>query len=145
MKKWTDREGRDWTIDVNVGTVRKVKADTEIDLLKISDASLSEQLSDPMTLCDVLWSLVEHQAAEKDVTPESFGSSLAGDCLESALDSLMQEIIDFFPSRRRQILQKLMDKARAAENQMIETAMEKADSKEMEAEIKKIMDVKLKG
>lgn len=138
MRTWKDRDGREWLVDVNVGSIRKVKAVTTIDLLSVVDGTLGEKLSDPMALCDVLWVLSEEQALKKNITPEVFGASLAGDSLESAVTALVEEIVDFFPQQRRKILKAILEKARASEKKALDKVMVKVESQEVQEAIDKV-------
>lgn len=112
-RSFKDEQGRPWDLCINVGTLKTVRTQAKIDLLDIENGSLFEDLAnDPVKLGDVLWVLCEQQATKQNVTDEEFGRSLAGDSLSDASDALMEEIIDFFPKPRREMLKKLIAKTR---------------------------------
>jgi hypothetical protein len=125
MKKFKDTEGREWSLTVNVGSIKAVRDVTGIDLTKLfKDSSQSQALFDDIPVfATVLWTMVEKQARERGVDEDSFGNSLLGDVVEEASDALIAEVINFFPSGRRKIFQATKDKADAAAKLMEAKAM----------------------
>ena len=120
MRKFTDSTGRDWELSVNVMTATRVKDQTGVDLLDLE--ALSGTLGNVYTLVNVLWILVSKQAEKLGVDDESFGASLAGDAIEAATDSLMEEIINFFPLQRRKVLTMALEKSKSLLTAMTEQA-----------------------
>ena len=106
MHSFTDTKGRAWNLAVTYASVRRVRELVGVDLLKL-DEKLFEQLADPIKLVDVLFALCRPQAEALKVTDEDFGESLCGDPIETASDALMGAVGDFFPSRRKSLLQKM--------------------------------------
>ena len=111
MHSFTDTKNRAWNLAVTYASVRRVRELVGVDLLKLDD-KLFEQLGDPIKLVDVLYVLCKPQAEALKVTDEEFGESLAGDVLETASDALMGAVGDFFPSRRKALLEKLAGTAK---------------------------------
>ena len=63
MATFTDNSGRTWTVQVNVETIRRVRAMVEVDLLDTAGGEVLERLiTDPVLLCDVLYALCKEQA-----------------------------------------------------------------------------------
>ncbi len=137
MKVWKDREGREWMLDINVSSIRKVKASTGVDLLEVVTGTLGEKLSDPMVFCDIVWVLSQEQAEKKGITPEQFGTALAGDCVEAVSNALVEDLVDFFPLQRRTIFRKVLEKARVIEKKNLDAAMVVVDSPELMAAMEK--------
>lgn len=104
MKTFTDNAGRDWVIEINVASLKRVKGLTGTDLIALAvsmDTSVAERLaSDPILLCDVLYAVCKPQADERDVSDEEFGRAMAGDAIESATVALLEDIVGFCPSPR---------------------------------------------
>jgi len=104
MKTFTDNAGRDWVIEINVASLKRVKGLTGTDLIGLAvsmDTSVAERLaSDPILLCDVLYAVCKPQADERGVSDEEFGRAMAGDAIESATVALLEDIVGFCPSPR---------------------------------------------
>ena len=112
MATFKDNQGRSWTLTVNVHTAKRVKSVSGVDIFKIFNGDSLDILSDPATLVDVIYELVDGDKKG----PKDFGESLTGDAFEAATEALLEAVSDFFPSSRRQVL-KLM----AAKGKMIAT------------------------
>lgn len=100
MKIFKDSAGRDWAIIINVGTVKRVRAMMDADLLDIG-STFERLMVDPVFLVDVLWCVCKPQAESKQnppVSEEDFGASFRGDVISQARQALMPEIRDFFPT-----------------------------------------------
>ena len=117
MSKFKDNEGREYVLSLNVAAVKKIKEKTGVDLINLD--SMPGQLSDVYKLFDVLWMLIEGQ---NDVTPEEFGAAMAGDSIEAATDALLQMVVDFFPGRRREVLNTCLEKAKVLNETMLDHA-----------------------
>jgi hypothetical protein len=128
MKKFIDAQGRYWVVDINVATIKRVKALTEINLLTVVEGELVEQLSsDPILLCDVLYAVCKPQADREEISDEDFGTGLAGDAISEATKALIEALVEFFPEPRRRLLQKAAAKFQQVQTkafQMIETKLE---------------------
>ena len=145
MRTFKDSKGRPWTLDITVYAVRRVRAETEVDLYSLVDdkaAGLAKLVNDPVKLIDVLYCLVAGEAAVKNVSADDFGAAFSGDSLEAAADAFVGAIIDFFPNRQaRESLQKLMAKSRSlastiltrAEREIAELDVEKAAEELMQS------------
>lgn len=140
MKTFTDSTGRAWTLAVNVDAVKRVKGLLDVDLLDVVNGKLLERLvSDPILLCDVLYCLCKPQADAAGVTDSDFGRSMAGDVIELATGAFLEELVDFFPSRRRTVLQKALAKLKALETKVLTAAEAKMDSPEIDLAIEKML------
>lgn len=121
MRTFQDKIGRSWTISINVSVMKRVRALCGIDLFNIVEiddkqnpkADLLERLSsDPILLVDVIFAVCKEEADERNVTDEDFGRSMSGDSIDAATDALLDEIVDFFPTAKRQVLQNLLTATR---------------------------------
>lgn len=101
MKTFTDNAGRDWTVEVNVSALKRIKGLTGTDLLEAIDGPLVERLiRDPVLLCDVVYAACKPQADERGVSDEDFGRAMAGDAIDRATAALLEELVAFCPSPR---------------------------------------------
>ena len=108
MKSFTDNTGRAWTLSVTVGTIKRVRALCNVDLVGVISiesgaqpkVDLLERLgSDPVLLVDVLYAVCKPEADAKGVSDEEFGQAMSGDAIEMATTALLDEVIDFSPKR----------------------------------------------
>lgn len=129
MKSFKDNAGRDWTIGVNVDTIKRVRGLCTVDLLSAATSDLISRLrGDPVLLVDVLFAACQPQAKAAGVSDEDFGRAMAGDAIDLATEALLQELTDFFPNAKRQ---------------MIRTALAKHDEIQAEAVVQ--VTAKIKG
>jgi len=121
MKVFKDNASREWTVEINVAALKRVKSLTDVDLLGVLEGTLIERLiGDPVLLCDVVYAVCKPQADEREVSDEDFGRAMAGDAIEHATEALLEELVSFCPSPRDRAnlgrvlkaTQDVMDKAR---------------------------------
>ncbi len=114
--KFTDKNGREWSCEITVATVRRVRAGADVDLLEALEGDLVYKLGvDIERFVQVLWCIVEPQAAAADVTPESFADGLAGDHLGNALDAFYEGLRSFFSRPdQRALIGQVIEKTRQA-------------------------------
>lgn len=103
MRQFTDPNGNAWAIDLDIGTVARIRGATDkrIDLLaptsKVDGVDLYDVLvSDLVEFWSVLWHVVEPQAAARGVNAEQFGRLLAGPVIIAAQQAFFAEWSDFF-------------------------------------------------
>jgi len=129
MKTFTDSTGRAWSLAINVDAVKRVKALVNVDLLETVEGKLIERLvADPVLLCDIVFCLCKPQADQLGVSDEDFGRAMAGDAIEAATAAMLEELVDFFPSRRRALLTKAVGKFKALQETVLTAAEARLDS-----------------
>lgn len=133
MHRFTDATGRSWEIMINVATIKRVRDVCGVDLLDLGDGGVMARLaSDPVLLADVLFVVCD---AERRGTPEDFASGLAGDAIEHATAALIDELLDFFPPKKRLLLRKAVDRMQEMEQKAIELASQRLDDPALMQEI----------
>ena len=135
MAKFKDDSGREWTIRIDVQTIKQVKEACDINLgsLQAAPECLRQLADDPILLCNVLFVLCEEQATKASITDSDFGRLLAGDVIDRATMALQEAITDFFPQRKRLLLQRLqkkIDKLNAAGQELVEAKLESPELEE---------------
>lgn len=130
MKLFKDNAGRDWSVSVNVATLKRVRDLLNVDLLDM--ATLEKLSADPVLLVDVLYVICRDEAKAGDVTDEQFGVGLAGDSLDAATTAMMEELVSFFPPRRRAILRKIIDRMRGLESKQLDLIEQRIDGGELD-------------
>ncbi len=124
MKTFSDNAGRSWTIALNVGALKRVRALCDVDLMAAVEGKLVERLvSDPVLLCDVLYAVCKAEADVKGISDEEFGQALSGDAIDAATTALLEELVDFFPKRRREVLRTALAKMNALQEKSVQAAM----------------------
>jgi hypothetical protein len=110
VKTFCDALNRKWEVIINVAAVKRVRDLVKVDLAQVTEQLVKDLMSDPVLLCDVLFALVQPAAASAQVSDEEFGRGMGGDALEAATAALLDELIDFFPKSRRQVMERAREK-----------------------------------
>lgn len=117
MSSFKDKAGTDWSVELTVGALKRVLAQTGIDLTKLYEgdpdkpgedvaAEVRRLLLNPIAIADVVFAVVEPVATAKGITADAFGELLAGKSLADATDALLSELEVFFSEQ-------VQDKGRA--------------------------------
>lgn len=140
MHAFKDNAGRDWTIAVNVDSIKRVRALLNVNLLDAVDGKLIEQLeTDPILLVDVIYVLCKPDADRQQITDEQFGQSMAGDAIDRATVAFLEDLTDFFPSGRRQLLRKARAKLETCRQMALDSASEDLESGKLEAAMRSVI------
>ena len=119
-----DVNGREYLCVVNLATVISLKQRHGININDIGQGDLLTRIAnDPELLVNMLWACCEGSAKSLGVDEIQFAQSLGGDSLESAIDSMLDAIILFFPPLKRGAMTRLMDKSRQVQRLASERAM----------------------
>jgi hypothetical protein len=101
MRSFKDNAGRQWSVEINVAALKRVRGLTGTDLMQVIDGTLIEKLiRDPVLLCDVVYALCKPEADTRSVSDEDFGKAMAGDAIEAATTAVLEELVGFCPSPR---------------------------------------------
>ena len=134
MKTFVDNAGRTWTVAINVDAIKRVRDLAQVNLLEVIEGKLLERLiGDPVLLCDVIYAVCKPEADAKTITDVDFGRAMAGDAIDLATQSLLEELVDFFPQRRRALLTKVLDKLRKLDTLTLATVADRLDKIDLEA------------
>ena len=121
MRSFKDNQGRQWSVEINVTAIKRVRGLTGEDLMQVIEGTLIEKLiRDPVLLCDVVYAICKPEADARTVSDEDFGKAMAGDAIEAATTAVLEELVGFCPSPRDranlgrvlQATRKVMDRAR---------------------------------
>ncbi len=136
MKTFKDNADRTWTVTVNVDAIKRVRSLLDIDLMQAVEGKLIERLiGDPVLLCDIIYCVCKEDADAKGITDEEFGRAMAGDAIELATTAMLEELVDFFPQGKRQLLTKALAKLETLQETMLTVVSERLDSPELDAEL----------
>ena len=140
MKTFTDNAGRTWTVAVNVDCIKRVKTLLDVNLLDAVEGKLLERfVSDPVLLCDCLYAICKPEAESKNITDEDFGRAMAGDAIDGATTALLEELVDFFPSGKRQVLAKALAKLKTFQTKAVETASRRLDDPKLDQQLESLL------
>lgn len=139
MKSFTDSNGKDWTVAINVTSVKRVRDKLDIDLLDLSEALFKRLLTDPVTLVDVLYVVCETQANDRQITDEQFGEAMVGDAIDKGTTALLESLAEFFPKAKRAVLQRAVQKIQQVEEMAGQVAMERFESATTDAELHRLI------
>jgi hypothetical protein len=146
MKTFTDNAGRTWTVAISIDSIKRVKGLLSVNLLDAIEGKLLERLvADPVLLCDILYVLCKPQADAAGVSDEDFGRAMAGDAIEAATTAFLEELADFFPKGKRELLQKALGKLRKLQAMALSAAGERLDSPELEEQLREMIAGGLSG
>lgn len=144
MRTFNDNAGRTWTLAINVDSIRRVRAQVDVDLLQAVEGKLIERLAgDPILLCDVIYVLCKPEADQRGISDEDFGRAIAGDAIDHATTSLLEELVDFFPQSRRGLLSKALAKFRHLETRAIELVDKQLDDPQLEQRVMSQLEKRL--
>lgn len=113
-----DGKGEEWSLNITVNTIRRVKEALGIDLMSIVDevdaegnSILHKLHNDIELLINTVYMVCKPQADAKGISDVDFGELMAtGDILEEATTALIEGMVLFFPPRRRSVLQAMRKK-----------------------------------
>jgi hypothetical protein len=129
VSSWKDRDDRTWSTSISVTTIARVKEATGVNLLDIVEGKLLPQfLDDPLLLVEVLYVISKSQVDERNVSQDAFGDLFIGDVTVDAVNALVQGLLDFFPSGRREMIQRLWQATERAQNEAVKMATSKLNS-----------------
>lgn len=140
MKAFTDNAGRSWTIEINVDCIKRVRSILNVNLLDAVEGKLIERLvTDPILLCDLIYVICQPEADRLSVSDQDFGRAMAGDVIDRATTALLEELVDFFPSGKRQVLSKALAKLKTFEKKAIDAANLRLDDPRLDQELEKAL------
>ena len=120
MTTFNDKQKKTWSLELTVGSARRVKNETGVNLLnmislepdgKASTAELEKLIEDPFALVNVLFTLCAKQAEEGGISGEDFAERFDADVIMAATNALIEEIINFSPAAKRRALTKFYQTA----------------------------------
>ena len=130
MRSFKDNQGRQWSVEINVTAIKRVRGLTGEDLMQVIEGTLIEKLiRDPVLLCDVVYAICKPEADSRSISDEEFGKAMAGDAIEAATTAVLEELVGFCPSPRDranlgrvlQATNRVLDKARDLTEKRIQT------------------------
>jgi hypothetical protein len=148
MKTFNDSAGRTWTVDINVDTIKRVrdltKTDDErgVNLLEVVEGKLIDRLeADPILLVDVLYIVCKPEADKQNVSDEDFGRAMRGDAIANGTKALLEDLADFFPEGKRQMIRKVLAKMETLRARAMAAVGARIDSQELDQLLERALNV----
>ncbi len=147
MKTFRDARGREWTVEVNVAALKRVKDSTGLDLTRLVDPEsdvIGKLTDDVFLLFECLCALLKPQLDNQGISAEELGAGLDEDSTEKAATALFEAIIDFFREDKRMLLKRAFSKVKTAvettERQAVERAMQQIETEEFDRAIQECLE-----
>lgn len=109
MGTFKDTSGREWTITLTVGALKRIRSIAGLDLMPLfggQDKQESEAvrtlLLDPLRMADVVYAALKPQLDEAQIGDEAFGELLAGPVLADATQSFLDACTVFIGATQGQ-------------------------------------------
>lgn len=137
MRTFTDKAGGKWTIELPIGTVIRVKADSDgkFDLFepfKVAGKSLTETLWEDLgEFFELLAYLVDDDLQAKGISAAEFGKLMAADCIILARLAFFDEWRDFFRDLQRPNVVAALEKTTAYHAKLLELVTKKMASERL--------------
>lgn len=145
MARFTDRAGREWNVDINIGSVMRMKKEG-VNLLELEENKgklLTELYTDDILLVQWVWKVIQFDARKLGVSEEDFYAALGGLSLAEARRAFFEEYANFSRSPgTRSSLQKwlLMEKRAQEEMDRVMATVMKRANEEVEHLVSTISD-----
>jgi len=130
MHSFVDAKGREWSVEINVGTARAIRARLTDGPDFLDYAALLVSLPDPFFAADLLFACCGEQAKEREIDAEEFGRGLKGRAIQDATDAFVAEYLDFFPDPTiAEKMRTVVEKQRATQSAILDAICEKIPKK----------------
>jgi len=138
VKIFKDNAGRSWTVSITIAAIKRCTAIAGINLLDAVNGDLFRKFeADPVPMIDCLYAIVKPDADKIGVSDVDFGEALAGDAVAAAQDAFMEELINFFPGQKREILLRAWKDVGHARERLLALAAKVQSEQNAEAIIEK--------
>jgi hypothetical protein len=100
MAKFTDGNGDEWTLNLNVGIIEDIKeqAGVDLDLIAQTPEKIAEVIiSAPNKLVTLYYVAVEEQIQKRNLTPRQFAKLFDRQTLDNAGNALLEALLSFYP------------------------------------------------
>lgn len=147
MKLFRDKERREWTVDVTVATLRRIRDLAGLDLANPHQGDpppIVRMDSDVSLLVDVLFAACKPQADAAGVDGEHFAAVLGGRALADARSALMQDLTLFFQESGRDDVARLMEAHERLMGREVAANVASLDLEKIDAAFEAVMAKKAK-
>lgn len=119
MRVIKDLKGRQWELQITVGTIKRVRSKLDMDLYNIGDEGFIKTIiDDPIKLIELFWVILEDEVEKQEIDEAEFCKGWAGEVIEIATNLFIEELIEFFPPKKRMPVEKMWKKLRSLEEKV---------------------------
>lgn len=164
MHCFTDSHNVKWSIELDVPTARRIKAELLVDLVNPSEDLMFRLADDFALMVDLLELLTRSQRLARkleeifcrehdppldlptepekreELSVRELCRRLKGDVLEQAGKAFVEELLLFCPRHRRQAMQRALQRISEVQDRRTRVAIQAIDSPEMEARIEQELE-----
>lgn len=140
-----DKLNRQWDLTINVGVVRRVRKEVDVDLGTLFDTeSLNALVKDVCKFSDAIFAIVRPQAESFGVSQEDFDGMFDGDLGGAIEAAFYRALVNFFPPEKRPAAGRLLDKLKLVQAKVLEKATAQIDQIDPDTEANEILAESLK-
>jgi hypothetical protein len=125
MATFKTLDGKQWLVEVNYLTVKRVRdlcGVNVLDICNLDKESLSGWVADDLKVLEVICAIVRPQLTSLDMADEEFFAACDGGVLKEAVERLVDQVSDFFQEPRKGLVKKVIAKLRETEKKMEKAA-----------------------
>jgi len=130
MASFRDEKNREWKLESNVGTVKRVRELLDVNILDLQDKDaglLARLIEEPWTLCDILYAACKPQMDAAQVSDAEFAESMGGESLSLAFDALQEIVVNFSVGDQRELLRQVFSKQKEVRASAAKLALVEVD------------------
>jgi len=136
VREFRDDQGRPWQVALTTAAAMRVRDNVKrqvdgedkpfdlVDFNAIGD-TLDVLRGGYVTIAETLYWVLINQINQKGISKDDFFDGLRGDCMDEAARVLEEELVDFFPSRLRGVVQAVAAKGHEATDVQLRTMTDK--------------------
>lgn len=145
MPSFKDSAGRDWTVAVNVLTIKRIREAIDVDLMRLDkgepgEPSLATRLAtDPVLVCEVLYAVIKPQLDLRGITDEQFCEHMDGEATCRAYEAFCEALELFFRSLGRTELAQVLRKGTEGVRKTVKAVTAKVEAIDLDKLIERTL------
>lgn len=141
MSLFQDATGKQWRVELTLGSLRRLKSEAEFDLsaMSVDERFATALMGDPVTLANVCWVLCREQAV--GTTRDQFEDAIDGDAVERLQVAVFEAIVDFFHRAQAESIKAKLPDLRERMRQAIESRLNELTSNNSDGNSPGLLDV----
>jgi hypothetical protein len=134
MKSFKDSKGREWRIELTIGSVKRIQKRFGVNIADADDFLRVHQNFE--LFGNIIAMLLEQQFAEQQVTADDVEESMNGEVLAAARDAMVEELAFFSPNREAAL--KALPALKKRQEKLVGDLVEKIERGEMDEQLMKV-------
>ena len=140
MSSFKDKSGREWTIEMSIGDLKRVRETTGVNLMELTVGEappVFEIVNDIDKQLAIVWALIEEQATEAGLTEAQFLKAMNGKAAFDATCALWDQISEFLKGLGRKEAADVIRKTLSLRTETIAVAVDRISKFDVGAEVAK--------